>query len=150
MLHKQIHEELKDAMRAKDTIRLNVLRGLLSAFTNELVTKKRKPSEELDDNEAIEVIRRGIKQRKDSIGQFEKGGRKDLADNEKAELPHLERYLPIQMTEAEISPLVEAKMKELGVSDKAGAGKLLGALMKDLKGKADGTLVKNIVDGLLQ
>ena len=150
MLHKQIHEELKDAMRAKDTIRLNVLRGLLSAFTNELVTKKRKPSEELDDNEAIEVIRRGVKQRKDSIGQFEKGGRKDLADNEKAELPHLERYLPIQMTEAEISPLVEAKMKELGVSDKAGAGKLLGALMKDLKGKADGTLVKNIVDGLLQ
>ena len=150
MLHKQIHEELKDAMRAKDTVRLNVIRGLLSAFTNELVAKKRKPQDTLSDEETIEVIRRGVKQRKDAIEQFEKGGRKDLADSEKAELPHLEKYLPVQMTEAEIRPLVEAKIRELGVSDKTGVGKLLGALMKDLKGKADGALVKNIVDGLLQ
>ncbi|MEK7558549.1 MAG: GatB/YqeY domain-containing protein [Patescibacteria group bacterium] len=148
-LQQKIQEELKDAMRAKDTVRLNVIRGLLSAFTNELVAKKRRPNEILADEDALSVIGRAVKQRKDAIEQFEKGGRKDLADNEKAELPHLEKYLPTQMTEAEIRPLVEAKIKELGVQDKAGAGKLLGALMKDLKGKADGALVKSIVDKLL-
>ena len=149
MLQKQIHEELKEAMRAKDTVRLNVVRGLLSAFTNELVAKKRKPQDELSDDEVLDVIRRGVKQRKDAIDQFEKGGRSDLADSEKAELPYLEKYLPAQMSEDEIRPLIEAKMKELGVVDKSGVGKLLGALMKDLKGEADGNLVKSIVDGLL-
>lgn len=149
MLHKQIHEELKEAMRAKDTVRLNVIRGLLTAFTNELVAKKRKPTETLEDEFALEVIRRGVKQRKDAIEQFEKGGRNDLAESEKSELALLQKYLPAQMEEREITPLVEAKIKELGVQDKAGAGKLLGALMKDLKGKADGMMVKKIVDKLL-
>ena len=64
MLHTQIHEELKDAMRAKDIVRLNVLRGLLSAFTNELVAKKQKPQDTLSDEETLDVIRRGVKQRK--------------------------------------------------------------------------------------
>lgn len=149
MLQKNIQEELKEAMRSKDTVRLNVLRGLLSAFTNELVAKKRKPTESLTDEEAMEVIRRAVKQRKDSISQFEKGGRNDLADSEKAELAHLEKYLPKMMTPEEILPIVEAKMKELGVIDKSKSGLLTGALMKDLKGKADGADVKAVVDKLM-
>ena len=100
-------------------------------------------------DKTLEVIRRGVKQRKDAIEQFEKGGRADLAESEKAELALLQKYLPAQMNESEITPLVEAKIKELGVQDKTGAGKLLGALMKDLKGKADGAMVKAVVDKLL-
>ncbi|MEK7581734.1 MAG: GatB/YqeY domain-containing protein [Patescibacteria group bacterium] len=148
-LQQKIKEELKDAMRAKDIVRLNVIRGLLSAFTNELVAKKRKPNEILADGDAIPVINRAVKQHKDAIEQFEKGGRKDLADNEKDELIHLEKYLPAQMSEDELKPLIEAKIRELGVQDKAGVGKLLGVLMKDLKGKADGALVKKIIDGII-
>ena len=148
-IHEQIRETIKEAMRAKNAVRLNVVRGLLSAFTNELVAKKRKPSDMLPDEEALEVIRRAVKQRKDSVSQFEKGGRNDLADGEKAELIYLEKYLPKMMSPEEILPVVEAKMKEMGVTDKSKAGMLLGALMKELKGKADGADVKAVVDKLL-
>ena len=148
-LHQDIREQMKEAMKARDAVRLSVLRGLLASFTNEAVAKKRKPDEELSDEDALSVISRAVKQRKDSIEQFEKGNRTDLAEAEKAELKILETYLPAQMSENDITPLVEAKIKELGVVDKQGAGKLLGTLMKDLKGKADGTLVKSIVDKIL-
>ena len=103
----------------------------------------------LPDEEALEVIRRAVKQRKDSVSQFEKGNRSDLADGEKAELIYLEKYLPKMMSPEEILPVVEAKMKEMGVTDKSKAGMLLGALMKELKGKADGADVKAVVDKLL-
>lgn len=111
--------------------------------------QKRKPSDMLPDEEALEVIRRAVKQRKDSVSQFEKGNRSDLADGEKAELIYLEKYLPKMMSPEEILPVVEAKMKEMGVTDKSKAGMLLGALMKELKGKADGADVKAVVDKLL-
>jgi len=148
-IHEQLKEELKNAMREKNTVRLNVVRGLISAFVNELVAKKRKPDEILSDEEAVEVIRRGVKQRKDSIEQFEKGGRMDLAENEKKELPYLEKYLPKMMPRKEIKNIVQAKMSELGITDKSKAGQLTGALMKELKGKADGADVKAVVDELL-
>lgn len=148
-IHEQIKETIKEVMRAKDMVRLNVVRGLLSAFTNELVAKKRKPSDTLPDEEALEVVGRAVKQRKDSIAQFEKGGRNDLAESEKAELVYLEKYLPKMMSLEEILPIVEVKMKEMGVTDKSKVGMLLGALMKELKGKADGADVKATVDKLL-
>ncbi len=94
-LHQDIKEQVKSALRAKDALRLNVLRGLLTAFTNEAVAKKRKPAEELSDEEALVVIGRAIKQRKDSMAQFEKGGRKDLVEAEQAELAMLQTYLPL-------------------------------------------------------
>ena len=90
MLSKQIKEEVKIALLSKDTVRLSVLRGLLAAFTNELVATKRKPQEELSDEEIIAVIRRAVKQRKDSIEQFRKGGREELAKAEEDELKILE------------------------------------------------------------
>ncbi len=146
MIHEQIKAEIIEAMKAKDAVRLSTIRGLLSAFTNELVAKKRKPQEILEDVDALEVIFRAVKQRKDSIDQFQKGGRADLAESEIAELAVLSAYLPEQMSEDEIRSAVEAKKTELGVTDKTMAGKLMGTLMKDLKGKADGDLVKKVID----
>jgi uncharacterized protein YqeY len=149
-LHIQIKDQVKEAMKARDEVRLRTLRGLLAAFTNELVSLKRKPDGELSDEEALGMIRRGVKQRKDSIEQFEKGGRADLAENEKAEMVILETYLPQMMSRDAVMKIAENKKQELGISDKSGAGKLMGVLMKELKGQADGDTVKSVVDELLQ
>lgn len=140
---------MKEAMLAKDAVKLGVLRGLLAAFTNENVTLKRKPDIELSDEEALVVIQRQAKQRKDSIEQFEKGGRPELVADEKAELTILEEYLPAQMTREEIVEAVKAKMAELGVSSKADMNKLIGPVMKDLKGRADGKIVQEVISALL-
>ncbi len=149
MLHTQIREQIKDAMRAHDTVKLGVLRGLVTAFTNELVATKRTPQEELSDEEVLNVIRRAVKQRKDSIDQFVKGGREDLAVSEREELVILETYLPAMMSREDVMAVAKAKMAEMGTVDKSKAGQFMGALMKDLKGKADGDTVKEVVDTLL-
>ena len=139
---------MKEAMLAKDSIRLGVLRGLISAFTNENVANRRKPDEELSDEEVLAVIAKQAKQRKDSIEQFEKGGRPELAEAEKVELEILEAYLPIQMTEAEVLDYARNKQTELGITDQSKANQLLGAIMKDLKGRTDGNMVRKVVDSL--
>jgi uncharacterized protein YqeY len=151
--HMAIHESVKagipGAMRAKDEVRLRTLRSLSTAMTNEVVAKKRKPDEFLTDEEAAAVLKRAANQRKDSIEQFDKAGRTDLSEPEKAELAVIQELLPAQMPREEIEAAVKTKMAELGAASKADAGKLLGALMKDLKGKADGGDVKAVVDSLL-
>jgi len=148
-----IHETLKkgipEALRAHDEVRLRTLRSLITAMTNELVAKKRKPDQLLTDDEAIVILKRAANQRKDSIEQFEKAGRTDLADPEKEELSIVGSYLPAQMTREEITRIAETKIAQLGVTQKADAGKLIGALMKDVSGKADGADVKAVVDTLL-
>ncbi len=145
-LYETIKTDLKEAMKAKDAARLNVVRGILSAFTNELVATGKTPQDAVDDELALKVLTRAAKQRKDAIEQFEAGGRADLAENEKVELAMLEKYLPQLMSETDIKKIVDAKKTEMGVTDKAKAGQFVGALMKELKGKADGMLVKKIVD----
>jgi len=147
-MHEKIQSQIADAMRAKDQIRLTTLRGILAAFTNESVALKRTPKDKLSDDEAIAVIRRLVKQRKDSIEQFEKGGRQDLADNEKAEMKVLEEFLPAQMSEEKIREIVLRKKEEMGV-DKSKMGQFMGAVMKETKGEADGSLVKKIVEEVL-
>ncbi len=147
-LQETIKGSLKEAMMAKDTVRTMVIRGLMTAFMNELVATGRTPQSELVDEEALTVIRRAVKQRKDSIDQFTTAGRADLADNEKAELEVLEKYLPAMMPREQVLAAAEAKKTELGITDKAKMGMLMGALMKDLKGKADGDVVKEVVEGL--
>lgn len=146
-LHQDIRGQVKEAMIAKDAERLNVLRGLLSNFTNEAVNKGKKPDEELADEDVLTVISRAVKQRKDSIEQFEKGGRSDLAEVEKSELDMLEKFLPEQMSEEEIIAFVQSKQAELSFP-KDKAGQLTGMIMKDLKGKVDGNMVKKAVDSL--
>ena len=147
-LQEQIKAELKEAMMAKDAVRLTVIRGLMTAFTNELVATSRTPQELLSDEEALKVITRTAKQRKDAIAQFEAAGRTDLADEDREQLTLLEKYLPQLMSADEVRPIAEAKKAELGVADKSGAGKLIGLLMKELAGKADGAVVKQVVDSL--
>jgi uncharacterized protein YqeY len=148
MTQADLKEQLKDAMRAKDATKLAVIRGLMSAMTNEAVAKGKGPDGVLNEEEALTVIMRAAKQRKDSIEQFEKGGRPELAEGEKVELAFIQTMLPAQMSREEIEAAAKAKAAEMGVTDKSGANQFMGALMKDLKGKADGTLVKEIVDSM--
>jgi uncharacterized protein YqeY len=148
MLTTQIREDMKVAMKAREQLRLDTLRMLLSAFTNELVTKGRKPSEELTDEEALAVIKRLVKQRKDSAEQFTKGNRPELAHKEMLEITLLEVYLPTMATRAEIEAMAQKLKSELVVADKSGMGKLMGAVMKALGGNADGGKVKEVVESL--
>ena len=145
-LHQTIKESIKDAMRAKDQTKLMVLRALSAAFTNEVVNLKRKPDDELTDDEALTVIAREAKKRKDAIEQFTAGGRPELAENEQAELVIIEAYLPAQMSREEIEAAVIAKKEAMGAVDPAQKGQFIGAVMKDLKGKADGKIVQEIVE----
>ena len=148
-LQQTIKDQIKDAMRAHDEVRLLVLRGLVSAFTNELVATKRTPQEELKDDEVLNVIRRAVKQRKDSIDQFTKGGRMDLVEPEKAEFAILETYLPQMMSREDVMKVAMAKKEEIGITDKSQMGKFMGTLMKEFKGNADGDTVKSVVDELM-
>ena len=136
------------AMKAKEPVKLVVMRGLIAACTNELVSKGRGPDGVLTEDEVLSVIVRASKQRKDSIEQFTAGGRPELAASEQAELDVLTSLLPAQMSKTDVEAAAKAKATEMGITDKTGANQLMGALMKDLKGKADGTMVKEVVDGL--
>jgi len=144
--HESIKAELKEAMIAKEAVRLRVVRGLLTAFMNELVATGRTPQDLLSDDEVMAVIKRAAKQRKESITQYEAAARPELAAPEKEELVVLETYLPQMMTIAEITPVVTAKKAELGITDKSKMGMLVGAAMKELAGKADGGDVKAVVE----
>jgi uncharacterized protein len=147
-MHEQIKAKIKESMLAKDSLSLNVYRGISAAFTSEAMSKGKTPQDVLTDEEAMVVLKRLAKQRKDSIEQFEKGGRADLAEDEKAELGVIEKLLPATTSKEEIRKVAEAKKIELGVTDKAKAGILTGAVMKELKGQADGNDVKEVVDSL--
>jgi uncharacterized protein YqeY len=145
-LHESIKAELKEAMKAKEAVRLRVVRGLLTMFMNEMVSTGRTPQDLLTDDEVMAVIKRAAKQRKESITQYEAAARPELAAPEKEELVVLEGYLSTMMTIEEITPVVIAKKAELGITDKAKMGILVGAVMKELAGKADGADVKTVVE----
>lgn len=147
-LHTTIKEQLKESMKAKDAVRLRTVRSMLTAFTNELVATGHKPQDVLDDAGVLGVIKRLAKQRKESIVQYEAAGRTDLSEPEKEELVVLESYLPTLMSMDEIRPIAKAKMDELGITDKAKMGMLVGNVMKELQGKADGADVKKVVEEL--
>jgi uncharacterized protein YqeY len=148
MLHEQIKNSIKEAMMAKDAVRLETMRGVSAAFMNELVAKGRKPNEMLSDEEALAVIARLAKQRKDSIEQFKKGNREDLVAIEESQLAVLEAYLPKLMEKDEVEAFVKNKKETLGITDATKKGSLMLEVMKELKGKADGSLVKQVVDSM--
>ncbi len=149
MLQTKIREEMKQAMIAKDSLKLSVLRGVLAGFTNELVAIGKTPQDELTDEEALKVITRLAKQRKDSIEQFNAGAREDLAAKEEEELEYLLPYLPVMMERSAIKVMALEKKGELGITDKSKSGLLMSAIMKELKGKADGADVKAVVEEIL-
>ncbi len=146
MTQADIKAEIIAAMKAKDQVKLAVMRALSAAATNEAVNKGRGPDGVLTEEEVMTLVTRSAKQHKDSIEQFRAGGREDLVASEQAELDILMALLPAQMSREEIVAAVDAKAVELGVTDKTKANMLMGVLMKELKGKADGTMVKEVVD----
>ncbi|MEA2113664.1 MAG: GatB/YqeY domain-containing protein [Patescibacteria group bacterium] len=144
-LKKTIQTDIKNAMIKKDALRVSVLRMALAAILNKEKEKGAK-AEELTDDSVLEIVSGEAKKRKDSIGQYEKGGRQDLAGREKKELEILSAYLPEQMGEEEIRKIVKEKVSKLGANGLQDMGKIMGALMADLKNKADGAVVKKIVE----
>lgn len=148
--HQFFKSELVVAMKAKDASKLRTIRSLLTAFTNELVATGKTPQDMLDDEHVITVIRRLAKQRKDSITQFEAAGRNDLSEPEKEELTVLESYLPRMMSKEELRPIIEQKIASLGEEAGQKVGMLIGSLMKELTGKAEGGDVKALVDEILK
>lgn len=144
MLKQQLRDELKESMYAKDELRTSVLRMLISAITYYEI-QKGGAGYEATDEDVMVVIDKQVKQRKDSIEQFEKAGRQELADKEKAEMALLNKYLPEQMGEDEIRELVKQAIEQTGAKTPQDMGKVMGALMPKTKGKADGGLVSRIV-----
>ena len=148
MLTAQIRTDMTAAMKARDSLRVDTLRGALAAFTNELVAKGRKPTEELANSDAVTVLKRLGKQRKEAADVYAKGNRAELAAKELSELKIIESYLPQMASREEIEKVARAKMAELGVADASGVGKLTGAVMKEFAGRADGNDVKEVVASL--
>ncbi len=151
MIHKNIKEQIKDALRSRDTIRLDTLRGLNALFMNDLLASGT-TGEFITDDKALALIKRSVKQRKDSIEQFTKGGREDLVSKEQAELKILESYMPTLMGRDEIKLVARIRIdsiKASGTIDPKASGKIVGMIMKELAGKADGTDVKAVVEELL-
>ena len=132
-LKAQITEDMKTAMRAKDSERLGTIRLLQAAMKQKEVDERI----ELDDAAVIAIVDKLIKQRKDSIAAFEGAGRQDLADKEKAELAVLTAYLPERMSAEEVATAVKAIVAELGASGPGDMGKVMGAVKAQLAGKAD-------------
>ena len=146
MLREQLDDDLKSAMKSRDALRLSVLRMLKSAARYAEIEK----GETLSDDDVLQVVARECKRRRESIEQFEKGNRPDLVAQEKAELEILKRYLPEQLDETEVIGIAREVISELHAASKADKGKVMGALMQKVRGKADGRLVNRIVDELLE
>jgi len=136
-LQERVDSELKDAMRAKDATRLGVLRMLKSALKYSAIEKGGAEAK-LDDAEAAQIIRKQVKQRHDSIEQFEKGGRPELAAKEKEELAILNAYLPPGLSADELTNIVRETITEIGATSKAQMGAVMKALQERIAGRADG------------
>ncbi len=140
-LKERITDDMKAAMRAKDSERLTTIRGLLAAIKQKEVDER----VELDEAGVIAIVDKLIKQRKDSISQFNAGGRPDLAEKEQAELLVLEPYLPQRMSAEEVAAAVQAIVTELGAKGPGDMGKVMGAVKAQLAGKAEMGLVSAAV-----
>ncbi len=141
-----VSQQMKEAMKAKDRARTNALRGMRSALLNEM---KKDNSEDLPDETSIAVLRRLEKQRGESIEAFDKAGRTEQADAERAELAVIQEFLPQLADEAATRTIVEGAIAQTGASSKKELGKVMGAVMKDHKGEVDGNLVRQIAGELL-
>jgi uncharacterized protein len=137
--------DMKEAMKNKEKQRLSVIRLVKSALQNEAIKLKK----ELTEDEALTVLNRELKQRKDSLHEFEKADREDLAEKVREEVVILKAYMPEQLTEEELSEIVKQTIQEVGASSKADLGKVMGAIQPKVKGKADGSIVNRLVQQFL-
>lgn len=141
-LYRKIEGDMRSAMKESNTVKLSVLRMLVSAVKTLEIDKKIK---ELPETDVIQILQKQIKQHRESIEQFKKGNRSDLADKEMAELSILEAYLPPQLSETEVESLVKAVIAETGAATKADTGKVMKAVMEKAKGGCDGRTVNQVV-----
>ncbi|NBC05311.1 MAG: GatB/YqeY domain-containing protein [Bacteroidetes bacterium] len=144
-LKNKILDDLKSAMKAREADKLNVLRSLKAKLLEKEISERKGGEASLSDEQVVEVLMKAAKQRKESIDQFEEGGRDDLADKEKFELEIIEKYLPEMMDEDEIRNAVKKQIDKMGATDMSDMGKVMGALMGQLKGKAEGATISKIV-----
>jgi len=144
-LKDKLMEDLKQALREGDERRKSAIRLVMAAIRNAEIEKRR----ELDDGEILQIIAKEVKQRRDSIAEFEKGDRGDLIDQEKAELEVLLAYLPPQMTREEIEEAARRVIQEVGATGLGQMGEVMRRLMPQVKGRADGRLVSEVVRALL-
>jgi len=140
-----ILDELKSAMKQKKADRLRVLRSLKAKILEKEISERKGGESELSDEQVIEVLMKAAKQRKESIDQFEEGGRDDLVEKEKMELEIIEEFLPEMMDEDEVRSAVQEQIDAMGASTMQDMGKIMGVMMGKLKGKAEGSLVSRIV-----
>jgi uncharacterized protein YqeY len=145
-LNQKIADDMKEAMKAQDATRLSTLRMLKSSLKNKQIDLQH----DLTDDEVMTVVKTQIKQLKDSVSEFEKAGRGDLAEPAKGEIALLEVYLPAQLDDASVEAKVRAALTEAGISSKADAGRAMGVAMKAVAGLADGTRVKAAVEKILE
>ena len=140
-MENEIKSDLKQAQLARDEIKVSTLRLLLSEIKNREISK----GQTLSDGDIVTVCQREIKKRKDAVEQYEKGGRPELAEGEKKEAETLMVYMPEQMSEEAVRNEIKKAIAETGIKDIKEMGKLIGAVMAKIKGKADGSLVSKIV-----
>ncbi|KON27183.1 hypothetical protein AC481_05490 [miscellaneous Crenarchaeota group archaeon SMTZ-80] len=142
----KIKSDLAEAMKAKDLLRISSLRMLRAAIENHKIEKRKK---EISEGELLQIISKQISSRSDSIEQFTKGGRDDLAKKEKKEAEILKSYLPPQLTESELTKIIQDAIKQTGASSKRDMGKVMGKVMSEVRGKADGKVINQLVAKLL-
>lgn len=148
-LKERLTEDIKSAMKAKDKLRLETIRSIKKAVLEKEVSVRPSGQESLTEEQEIEVLAQQAKQRRDSIQQYKDAGRDDLADNEAAELVIIETYLPEQLDDEELSAIIEQIIADVGASSPKDLGKVMGPAMKQLKGKADGKKIQEIVKSKL-
>jgi uncharacterized protein len=148
-LKDRIGEDIKTAMKSKDKVRLETVRSIKKVILEKESSIRGEGRESLTEAEEMDVLLQQAKQRRDSIDQYVKAGREDLADKERQELVIIEEYLPKQLTEEEVSAIVDEVVAETGAASPKDLGKVIGATMQRLKGQTDGKLVQQIVKAKL-
>jgi uncharacterized protein YqeY len=148
-LKEQIGEDIKSAMKSKDKIRLETVRSIKKVILEKEVSLRPKGQESLTEEQEIEVLAQQAKQRRDSIEQYQKAGREDLAEKEAQELAIIETYLPKQLSEAEVNTIIDEIIAAVGATSSKDLGKVMGSAMQKLKGKADGKRIQELVKNKL-
>ncbi len=141
-LLERLNNDMKQAMKNKEKDKLSVIRMMKASVQNEAIKLGK---QELSEEDELTVLSRELKQRKDSLHEFEKAGRQDLAEKLRTELTFVELYMPKQLSEEELSAIVKETISEVGANSKADMGKVMAAIMPKVKGKADGSLVNKLV-----
>lgn len=148
-LKERIGEDIKSAMKARDKIRLETVRGIKKVILEKEVALRPQGQDSLTEEQEIELLAQLAKQRRDSIEQFSNAGRNDLADKEQQELAILETYLPEQIDDRELESIVDEIITSVGATSPKDLGKVMGVAMKQLKGKADGKKIQALVKSKL-